>query len=205
MVKKNKVAGSKSKSSWKKDFADSFNYSLSYVSENKRYVYFAMILFFASSVFGYFSSDKLGFLDKALMEIMSKTQDLDALELLWFIFSNNVTSALSVLFLGTILGIFPLFNAIFNGTILGYVYSKAVPIAGFGVIWRILPHGIFELPAIFISLGLGLHLGISLFSKNGLASLRLRLRSSLKVFLALIVPLLMLAAVIESFLIFFVG
>lgn len=195
----------KKTSSWKKDFTDSFNDSIKYVSNHKKYVYLAMVVFFISSFFGYFASDNLKFLDKALMEIANKTQGLDSLELLWFIFSNNVTSALSVLFLGVILGIFPIFNAIFNGTILGYVYSKAVPVAGFGVIWRILPHGVFELPAIFISIGLGIHLGVSLFSRNGLFSLRTKLKNSLKVFLALVVPLLMLAAVIESFLIFFVG
>ncbi len=195
----------KRKNSWKKDFTASFNESLKYVSNHKKYVYFAMALFFISSLFGYFNADRLVFLDEQLKQIMLKTQGLDALELLWFIFSNNVTSALSVLFLGTILGIFPLFNAIFNGTILGYVYSKAVPIAGFGVIWRILPHGIFELPAIFISLGLGLHLGVSFLSRKGLSSLKDKLKNSLKVFLALVVPLLMLAAIIESFLIFFVG
>lgn len=193
------------KNSWKGDFTDSFNYSLNYVKSHKMYIFLVMGIFFISSIFGYFGSDNLTFLDEQLKKIVISTQDLDALELIWFIFSNNVTSALSGLFLGVVLGIFPFVNAVFNGTILGYVYSKAVPIAGFGVIWRILPHGIFELPAIFISLGLGLHLGISLFSKEGLSSLRVRLKNSLKVFLALIVPLLMLAAVIESFLIFFVG
>lgn len=197
MVKKN--------NSWKKDFANSFNESLKYVSEHKNYIYIAMIIFFLSSIWGYFSSENLGFLDKALIEISEKTNGLDALELLWFIFSNNVTSALSALFLGIIFGVVPIFNAIFNGTILGYVYSKAAPIAGFGVIWRILPHGIFELPAIFISLGLGINLGVSLFNKRGIRSLREKIKNSLKVFLALIVPLLMLAATIESFLIFFIG
>lgn len=197
MVKKNK--------SWKKDFADSFNESLSYISSHKKYIYISMIIFFISAVFGYFSSERLGFLDEQLRSIALKTQGLDALELLWFIFSNNVTSALSVLFLGIFFGIFPLFNAVFNGAILGYVYSKAVPVLGFLVIWRIIPHGIFELPAIFISIGLGIHLGMSFFSKEGVKTLKHRLGSSLKAFLVVVVPLLMLAAVIESFLILFVG
>ena len=197
MVKKNK--------SWKKDFADSFSESLSYISLHKKYIYISVIIFFISAVFGYFSSERLGFLDEQLREIALKTQGLDALELLWFIFSNNVTSALSVLFLGIFFGIFPFFNAVFNGAILGYVYSKAVPVAGFLVIWRIIPHGIFELPAIFISLGLGIHLGMSFFSKEKIVTLKHRLRNSLKAFLAVVVPLLMLAAVIESFLILFVG
>lgn len=200
MVKQNKNSRS-----WKKDFTNSFNESLSYVSSYKMYIYISMIIFFVSAVLGYFISDQLGFLDEQLRDIYMKTQGLDALELLWFIFSNNVTSALSVLFLGAFFGIFPLFNAVFNGAILGYVYSKAVPVAGFLVIWRILPHGIFELPAIFISLGLGIHLGMSFFGKQKMITFKRRFSESLKVFLALVVPLLMLAATIESFLILFVG
>lgn len=198
MVKKNK-------SSWKKEFADSFNESLKYVSLHKNYIYLVIVVFFASSIFGYFNSNQLTFIDEAIKDIILKTQGLDALELIWFIFSNNVTSAISSLFLGVLFGVFPIFNAVFNGTILGYVYSKAVPIAGFGVIWRLLPHGIFELPAIFISLGLGVHLGMSFFTTGRLNTFKERFRNSLKVFLAVVVPLLMLAAVIESFLIFFVG
>lgn len=195
----------KNKSSWKKEFANSFEESLRYISLCKNYVYLIISVFLISSLFGYFNSNQLGFIDEAIKDILSKTQGLDALELLWFIFSNNVTSAVSSLFLGLLFGVFPLFNAIFNGALLGYVYSKAVPIAGFGVIWKILPHGIFELPAIFISLGLGLHLGMSIFTRNKLKTVKERFIGSLKAFLAVVVPLLMLAAIIESFLIFFVG
>lgn len=195
----------KNKLSWKKEFADSFNESLKYISLIKNYIYLVIVVFFASSIFGYFNSSQLGFIDGAIKDILSKTQGLDLLELLWFIFSNNVTSAISSLFLGLLLGVFPMLNAVFNGTILGYVYSKAVPIAGFGVIWRILPHGLFELPAIFISLGLGIHLGMSFFTKYKLKTVKERFIGSLKAFLVVVVPLLMLAAIIESFLIFFVG
>ncbi|MEK6909001.1 MAG: stage II sporulation protein M [Nanoarchaeota archaeon] len=197
MVKKTK--------NWKSEFAELFNDSLNYISLQKKYIYIIILVFFASSIFGYFNSDQLGFLDKSLKEILNKTEGLDALELIWFIFSNNVTSAISSLFFGALFGILPFFNAIFNGSILGYVYSKAVPVAGFGIIWRLLPHGIFELPAIFISLGLGVHLGASFFGRKKIATFKQRFNRSLRAFLSVVVPLLMLAAIIEGFLIFFIS
>lgn len=195
----------KKDSSWKKGFAELVSNSWTYIKMQKKYIYIIIAVFFASSIFGYINSSELSFLDKSLIEIGMKTEGLDALELLWFIFSNNVTSAVTSLFLGAILGIFPLFNALFNGTILGYVYSKAVPIAGYLVIWRLLPHGIFELPAIFISLGLGLHLGMSFFAREGIKTFKTRFNNSLKAFLSIVVPLLMIAAIIESFLIHFLS
>ena len=100
---------------------------------------------------------------------------------------------------------FPIFNAFFNGTLLGYVYSKAIVFEGYLVIWRLFPHGILELPAVFISLGLGVHLGAALFGKNKRETLITRSKKSLRVFLSVIVPLLILAALIESTFIFFAG
>lgn len=194
-----------SKKSWKKEFADLFDDSVSYIYKQRKYMYAIIMVFFASSFIAFFNSDKLGSLDEVLREIVDKTEGLDFLEMLWFIFSNNTTSAISSLFLGAFFGIFPFFNALFNGAILGYVYSKAVPIAGFGVIWRLLPHGVFELPAIFISLGLGVHLGASFFGKNKIWTFKQRFNQSLRAFLVVVLPLLILAATIETFLIFFVG
>jgi len=39
---------------------------------------------------------------------------------------------------------------------------------GFLSLWRLLPHGIFELPAVFISLGMGLKIGMFIFQKKKL-------------------------------------
>ncbi|MEK6792584.1 MAG: stage II sporulation protein M [Nanoarchaeota archaeon] len=195
----------KKKMSWKREFADLVEDSWSYLGKHRKYVYASALVFFASAIFGYVYSAQLGFFDKFLEEIVRSMQDLDYLELIWFIFSNNVTSSLSALFLGAFFGIFPLFNALFNGSILGYVYSKASSIVGYLVIWRLLPHGVFELPAIFISLGLGIHIGASFFGVDKLKTFKFRFKESLKVFLVIVVPLLALAAIIESSLIFFMG
>jgi uncharacterized membrane protein SpoIIM required for sporulation len=100
------------KNSWKNEFGELFLDSWKYIAEHKKYIYFVTTLFFMSSIFGYLNAGQLSFLDKSLIEIAQKTEGLDALELVWFIFANNVTSSVSCLFLGIILGIFPLFNAI---------------------------------------------------------------------------------------------
>ena len=106
---------------------------------------------------------------------------------------------------GVLLGIFPIIAAIANGYLLGFVASISVGNVGFLVLWRLLPHGIFELPAIFISLGLGLKFGTFIFQKRKLESFKEFFWSSLRVFLLIVIPLLVIAGIIEGSLMFIVG
>ena len=104
-----------------------------------------------------------------------------------------------------IFGIFPFFIAIYNGYVLGYVLKLVVGKIGFLEIWKLFPHGIFELPAVFISLGLGIKLGASLFAKNSDKEFLRRLKNSARVFFFIVLPLLVIAAVIEGSLIKILG
>ena len=92
--------------------------------------------------------------------------------------------------------------AIANGYILGFVSSMSVESAGVASLGKIIPHGIFELPAIFISLGLGLKFGTFAFQKNKAKSFKNYLINSLRVFLLIVIPLLIIAGIIEGTLIF---
>jgi stage II sporulation protein M len=123
-------------------------------------------------------------------------------ELTSFIFRNNLQSSFFGMIFGVVFGIFPIITIIANGYLLGYVASVAVNAEGILSLWRILPHGIFELPAIFISLGLGLKLGTFIFQKEKIKSLKKNLIKSVKTFILIIIPLLIVAAIIESALIF---
>ncbi len=171
-----------------------------YLKESKNYFYFVVFLFIFSAILGFIFSEKLGFLDEILKELIKKTQDLGTLELFDFILLNNIQVSFLGLFLGLLFGIFSFFNAFANGLVLGYVFHGVWTASGLREFWRILPHGIFELPAIFISLGLGIKLGMFAFSK-GRENLVKRAYNSLLVFLFVIVPLLIVASVIESLLI----
>ncbi len=81
------------------------------------------------------------------------------------IFFNNFFSSLFVMFLGVILGIPPLLGLFSNGALLGFIMTamsnEEVPVIFF-IVLGILPHGIFELPAFFISAALGLKTGFHL-------------------------------------------
>ena len=137
-----------------------------------------------------------------LEEIIKSTQGFSHLDWMSFLFSNNVMSSFFGLSLGFLFGIYSVFGAIINGYMIGFVASMAVESDGILSLWRILPHGIFELPAIFISLGLGLKFGTFFFAKNKSESFKNFLWNSLRVFFLIVIPLLIVAAIIEGSLIF---
>jgi stage II sporulation protein M len=183
------------------NFSKIFDSSLKYIKESRNYIYFVIILFFFSAIIGFFFPDNFRFIDAILKEIAEKASSLKGLDLIIFIFDNNIRSAFLGLILGVLLGVFPFINALSNGIVLGYVFSKVWQISGFADFWRILPHGIFELPAIFIALGIGIKLGMFVFSNNKMKEFKYRFWSSLKAFVSIIAPLLIIAAIIEGLLI----
>lgn len=180
-----------------------FREAIKYLKESVKYIYFSIALFFLSAILGFIFRDNLTFLNKLLEQLILKTEGLNTLELVFFILQNNFQSSLFAIGLGILLGIFPLISILTNGAVLGYVLGRTYEIAGIVSWWRLLPHGIFELPAIFIALGLGLKLGTTLISKktNKNKEFHRRFYNSINVFLMVVIPLLIIAAIIEGILI----
>jgi len=186
--------------SLKKEYIESWKY----IKESRNFIYIAIGIFLASFIFAFFVSPSGTFLNVILefiQELLEKTQGMSATELMGFIFLNNLQSSFFGMVLGVVLGVFPALALIANGYILGFVSSLTVAESGILSLWRLLPHGIFELPALFISLGLGLKLGSFIFQKKKQESFRSFLLNSLRVFLFIVIPLLIIAGIIEGILI----
>lgn len=175
-----------------------------YLKESRIFIYCSAAFFFASFLIGFFFSDAFSFFYKEILKQMAEmAANIHGINLGIFIFFSNFRSAFYSLFLGILAGIFPVFNILFNGSLIGYVFRSLWDESGAVYFWRILPHGIFELPALFISWGLGIRIGMFIFSKNELKELKYRFENSLKTFFFIVVPLLIIAAIIETVLIVF--
>ena len=189
----------KRKFNLKEEYRKSWNF----IKESKNFIYTIIAIFFISSLLGFFINLPETITEqifKLIQELVEKTQGLSELGLMNFIFLNNAQSSFTGIVFGIFFGIFPIIATIANGFILGFVASLSVDSRGFLILWRILPHGIFELPAIFISFGLGLKIGSFAFRKEKFKSFKNYLYNSLKVFLLIIIPLLIIASIIESIL-----
>ena len=192
------------KSFWKPDFRESW----SYIKESRNFIYAVLFIFLAFLLLGAFIPvpDVLAQkLMEFIEEILQKTENMSFLELLGFLFLNNSESSFLGMIFGIFFGIFSVFTAMSNGYLIGFVSSRVISSEGILVLWRLFPHGIFELPAVMISLGLGLRLGTFIIQKNKLEFLKNNLWKSLRVFLFVILPLLFIAAIIEAALISFSG
>lgn len=184
-----------------------FKEAWSYVKESKHFIFISILLLIFGAIIGFLFKDALSqAITPILQELLDKTAGLNTFEMIFFILQNNLQSALLSMLAGIFLGIFPVISDILNGVVLGYVLAKASEVAGITSWWRILPHGIFELPAIFISFGLGIKLGFSLFmnKKYRAKEFRRRFYNSINVFFMIVIPLLILAAIIEGILIGFI-
>ncbi|HLC78004.1 MAG TPA: stage II sporulation protein M [Candidatus Nanoarchaeia archaeon] len=213
-MKKKKGSSRKSPS---KSFSIKKEYkkSIEYVKESKEFIYFAILLFAIFFALGLFFQDVINSASKntfgvnidekilnLIEDLLKQTEGMGQKELIGFIFLNNVQSSLISMFVGIILGIVPFFSTLVNGYVLGFVAELSVKSGGITTLWRIFPHGLFELPAVFISLGLGFRLGTIFFRKDKRKFLE-NLRESLKAFLLIVLPLLIVAAIIEGTLIAF--
>jgi len=143
-----------------------FKASLKYLKETKNYIWFSLLLFFSIAVVGFlfpifFPEEIL----RLIKELIDQTQGLDLFGMIRFIFINNLKSSFFAIFCGILFGIIPFAILIVNGYVLGFVANKTTVLAGYSVLWRLLPHGIFELPAVLISIGIGIAFGIRFLSK----------------------------------------
>ena len=202
---KKKIKKTKRKKREKK-FSLKAEYKLSwdYLKESKNYIYFATIVFFVFAVIGFFVMPPEAVTKQILdflKQILERTQGLSATKLISFIFFNNLQTSFVGMSLGVLFGLFPLFSLMFNGYFLGFVAAMSMKSQGGLVLLKLLPHGIFELPAVLISLGMGFKLGSFIFYKDKVKTLTKFLISSLKVFFYISVPLLLIAGIIEGALI----
>lgn len=178
------------------------------------YFIFSIILFFAAMIVGGTPGSATEFLIdqvRAIQNLAQEAQQADnpQFAMFWIIFKQNVTACVMTMYMGIGAGIFPLFTMILNGMLIGFTFGLMS--AEGHQVWLlalkgILPHGILELPALFLAAGFGMMLGMglligifgSLFGKTDPWSLFTRsLRGSIPVLIVLI-GLLFVAAIVES-------
>jgi len=179
--------------------ADELKDAIKTIKTSKNCIYFGISIFIATILIGYFFPI---FFVKEIIEILKNLSlvfdGLTTFQIIIKILFNNSIVTLLTIIMGIILGIFPIWVSIQNGYIIGFVINKVVALEGPLILWKLIPHGIFELPAIFISIGVGLKIGEKVLKRD---SPGVFLLNSLKVFLLIVLPLLIIAAVIEGLLI----
>ncbi len=178
-------------------FGKKYKDSLKFLRGSKRYIFFALIIFLIFFIIGFLFPV---FFEDKIIELLTGLKSLFAekslFETIFLIFFNNIRAGFFAMILGIGLGVIPLIILIVNGYLLGFVSRGAVGNENIFILWRLLPHGIFELPAFLFSAGVGLKLGMCFLKKN--ISLKKEIKKSLIFFLLVIIPLFLIAAIVEG-------
>ena len=184
------------------------NYKLcwKFLNESKWHVVFALGFFMLTFLIGFafpifFADEIIAFVN----ELIASLEGMSVVELIGFIFWNNLKASFFAIILGITLGILPLVMLVTNGYLLGFVSREAVAQNGLFVMWRLLPHGIFELPAVILSIGIGLKIGAGMLGKDVKKKLKYNFKEGLRFFVFVILPLLLIAGIIEGVLVGLVG
>ncbi|HLN91652.1 MAG TPA: stage II sporulation protein M [Patescibacteria group bacterium] len=118
---------------------------------------------------------------------------------------QNVMATIFVLISGVFVGIIPTFAIGSNAFGLGVLYRQAAEVAGYSkAALKVLPYGVFEIPALLIAASYGLWLGVTAVRRmRGKEStlLRVQLEHAFRRYFAIVFPLLVVAAAIETALI----
>ncbi len=181
-----------------------YNLAWKYIKESKNYFLFIILLFFGSIVIGFmFPVFFVDIINNIIQNLVKQTAGLNFIQMLLFILQNNISTAFMGIIFGVFLGLIPCILAFFNGYVLGFIAGKSVAIDGVSVLWKLVPHGVFEIPALILSLGLGVRLGSFILARDKKQAFYYHLENCFRVFLLVILPLLLIAGLIETLLIAF--
>jgi stage II sporulation protein M len=144
---------------------------------------------------------------KAFQFVVDNYRGLEGGKLFFAILLQNVTASILILLSGVLVGIVPILSMGSNGYFLGVLYRQAAEGSGYSkAAWKVLPHGIFEIPGLLIAASCGLWLGVMVVrrmrGKEG-TLLRFHIEHAFRRYFAVVFPLLVVGAAIETALIVF--
>ncbi len=132
-------------------------------------------------------------------------QELSGGVLFFNILVQNVMATMFVVALGVIVGIIPTFAVGSNAFGLGVLFRQAYEASGYSkAALTVLPYGVFEIPALLVAASYGLWLGVMVVRRiRGKESTPVgtHMRHAFRRYFAVVFPLLVVAAAIETILI----
>jgi len=144
-----------------------------------------------------FVEDRLpAFLGMAFGDVLSGS----TAEMILKVFLRNTTASVIIMVLGLTV-VLALLTLLLNGVVVGLIFRFAVD-RGLGLthlLLGVIPHGVFELPAIFLSAALGIHVGIEAATQKGrrIKATAEAIREASAAYIVFVLPLLAVAALME--------
>jgi len=172
----------------------------------KPYLLILTLIFAASFLAGTFVPSSISRQMIEMFQAMAGDyRDLSGGTLFFSILVQNVMATMFVVIFGVLAGIIPAFAVGSNAFGLGVLYRQASEASGYSkAALKVLPYGVFEIPALLIAASYGLWLGVMAVrrvrGKEG-TPLKTHVEHAFRRYFAVVFPLLVVAAAIETALI----
>jgi stage II sporulation protein M len=172
----------------------------------KPYLLILAMIFVASFLAGTFAPSPIGRQMTEMFHAMAGDyRELSGGMLFFNILVQNVMATMFVVIFGVIFGIIPTFAVGSNAFGLGVLCRQASEASGYSkAALTVLPYGVFEIPALLIAASYGLWLGVMVVrrmrGKEG-TPLKIHMAHAFRRYFAVVFPLLVVAAAIETALI----
>jgi stage II sporulation protein M len=200
------LPGNNAAETWQDERKDPKKGFIGYVRFIWPYVLFITFVFFGSLVAGYSSAASFPSMAEAVRESFSSRFEsimtMKPLFIMFTIFLNNAFVSLLFLVLGLALGVLSVLFIAFNGYLVGVIAYLAAQERGLlFILLALLPHGILELPMVFLAAAIGLRLGHQVFSAliGKPTQIKREFIEGLMFYFRWILPILLVAAIIETF------
>lgn len=180
--------------------------ALQYLKDLRKEIGIVSLLFLLSAAIGYVVAIMHPEMAMQSLEelegLVDLLKNLSPIEIMFLIFLNNSIKSLFILVLGVFFGVVPLLFIAYNGYFLGiFSYKILMEQSLLYLAGGLLPHGIIEIPMVVISAAVGIRLGLKVIAafKGESVSLKEEMLTGIKFFFYWVMPLLFIAAVVETF------
>lgn len=175
-----------------------FAESLATLYAAKYCILIALIIYICASATGWLYPKNSPFLMEQVRELFEGFRDKNAFTFISKIFVRNLIAAYITTCIISLWGFFPSSAAILNGLLLGWVIAHLSGASSYRIAIMLIPHGVFELPAIIIGWGVGMWKGLGYQFSPFRPSYKERFKKANVVYFTVILPLLFAAAIIEG-------
>jgi stage II sporulation protein M len=178
---------------------------LAYLRSIRVYIVLSVMIFALTAVMGYFAASLNSEMAASMLkelEMLKWIMDQPPVMIMIIIFLKNFMACIMSVLLGLGFGLLPLLVVVTNGFMLGVVSYNVIQKAGpLYLLAGILPHGIIELPVVLVSIAVGFRLGylVALSILGEKADIVKETKMAVHLLVYRIMPLLLLAAFIETF------
>ena len=168
------------------------------IFEARYCILIAAILYCGAFLVSWSFPEKFSFLDETIRKLIEQFADKSAISFITRLFIQNLIASYLTMCIMVLFGSLPATVAVFNGFMLGFVIASAPSVSASKILPLLVPHGIFEWPAMMIAWGIGMWRGFGYRFSKTQTTYNKRWLEANKVYITIVVPLLFIAAIIEG-------